>query len=70
MESLLYFGCWQPAGEGQTPVQWLTLPFVPPLTVSGQELFVGRGRGLYAEAAVSSDSQPERSHLVVSSAAS
>ena len=65
-----YFGCWQPRGEGQTPVQWLTLPSLSPLTLSGQELFIGRGRGLHAETAVSSDSQPEISHLVVWSAAS
>ena len=44
-----YFGCWQPRGEGPTPVQWLTLPSLSPLTLSGQELFIGRGRGLHAD---------------------
>ena len=53
-ESLLYFGGWQPWGEGGPTAVQMLIPFAhPPPENQGARAFTERGRGLHAETAQS-----------------
>ena len=55
---MLYFGCWQPGGPGRWEGEGGPLSkgqLSSPTDKQGERAFIGGGRGLQAETAVSSD---------------